>query len=105
MNVQLQVAESVKKFIESRNKDTRARIVKTIDLLRDYGYELKMPHSRMITRGVYELRVLGKENIRLFYSFRKSSAFLFCTMVKKTQKLSKHDLQNIIRKQKEFGLD
>lgn len=105
MNIQIQIAESVRQFIESHAKDVRARIIQTIDLLRDYGHELRMPHSRMIMSGLYELRILGKENIRIFYSFHKSQALLFYALTKKTQKLSKRDLRNAIRKQKECELD
>jgi len=82
-----------------------SKIIKMLDFLGEYGYELKMPHTRSIGRGIYELRVLGKENIRFFYIFRESRAILFYAIDKKTQKLSKRDMQHITQKCKAVAFD
>ena len=76
-----------------------------LDFLSEYGYELKMPHARPIGKGIHELRVLGKENIRFFYIFRQSRAILFYAIDKKTQKLSKRDMQHIIQKSESVSFD
>ena len=47
----------VSEFIEELDNKMQAKIFKTIDLLRDYGPRLEMPHSRPLEDGILELRV------------------------------------------------
>ena len=100
MNIKLEINEFVRAFIESCDVDAHSRIIRMLDSLCQYGHELRMPHARPVADGVHELRILGRENIRIFYVFCRSHAVLFYAMNKKTQKLSKRDMRRITKMRK-----
>lgn len=45
-----------------------------------------MPHSKKITNNLFELRIRGRQEIRIFYIIGKGTATLLHLFVKKTQK-------------------
>ena len=63
----------VKEFIKSLEDKTVGKISKTLDLLKEHGPFLGMPYSKSLTREVSELRIRGKEEIRILYAFSKSN--------------------------------
>lgn len=56
-------------FIISLETKTRSRVHRTLDLLGEYGYKLRMPFSRSLGLGLFELRVRGTQEVRLFFTF------------------------------------
>lgn len=76
----------VESYLSSQEHSTRAKLVRLIDLLERYGPGLGMPHSKMITTGLYELRVRGKSEIRIFYTFKGNFVYLLHAFKKHTQK-------------------
>ena len=66
----------VDEFIKRQQPQARSKIVHNIRLLRQYGNMLGMPHSRMLVGGLYELRIRGKEELRIFYCFKKRTMYL-----------------------------
>jgi len=46
---------SVEKFIQSLEKPTIAKVLRTIDLLEEFGPKLGMPYSKKIERNLLEL--------------------------------------------------
>jgi len=81
-------------FLHSLDKPARSRTYKTIDLLKRYGNQLGLPHSRALGGGMYELRARGKQEIRMFYTFHQTKAIILHAFVKKTQKTPAHELIN-----------
>lgn len=61
--------EDVRRAIDALDTDTHARVYKTIGLLEQFGYHLGLPQSRALGNGLFELRVRGKCEIRIFYTF------------------------------------
>lgn len=59
--------EIVQDFIRQQDKQTKSKIVRSIDLINKYGPDLGMPHSRYIGYGIYELRIRGRNEVRIFY--------------------------------------
>lgn len=53
-------------FINSLDKTTRAKIFKSIKLLKTFGHSLRLPHAKKITENIFELRIVGKIEVRLF---------------------------------------
>ncbi|MBI2404712.1 type II toxin-antitoxin system RelE/ParE family toxin, partial [Candidatus Gottesmanbacteria bacterium] len=49
--------DPVIEFLKKFKKPTSAKIVKSIDLLEQYGLTLRMPHVRSLSSGLFELRV------------------------------------------------
>ncbi|MCX6789798.1 MAG: type II toxin-antitoxin system RelE/ParE family toxin [Candidatus Gribaldobacteria bacterium] len=86
-------SNDLEKFIQSLEKSTIAKILRTIDLLEKFGYDLKLPHSKKITKNLFELRIRGKQEIRIFYAFHKSQIVLLHGFVKKSQKTPQKEIQ------------
>ncbi len=57
-----------------------------------------MPFSRLILRGVFELRVGGIHNIRLIYTYREGCAIIFHFFMKKTERIETSELRIICTK-------
>ncbi len=88
----------VSKTIESFDKSTRGKILRAVELLETKEHHLGMPYSKMVERGLYELRIQGTHNVRIFYSFQKDRIVLLHVVSKKTQKISKNDLETARRR-------
>lgn len=80
--------------------DGRAR--RMIRLLETSGNELRMPFSRPIENGIFELRVVGAVHIRLLYFFHKGEAVVAHAFAKKTQQLSRRDIEYVLRVREAF---
>ena len=83
---------AVEKFIQTLNKETIARVIHTIGLLEKFGNKLELPHSKMILRGIFELRIYGSQNVRIFYAFSKNKAILLHGFIKKTPRIPKKEI-------------
>jgi len=72
--------ESLEKFIKSLERPTIAKVLRTIDLLELFGYRLGMPHARRIFNQLFELRIRGKQEIRIFTLFIKIKLFFYMAL-------------------------
>ena len=81
------VIKPVKEFINSFDIKTATKIANAIDLLEIFGSKLNMPHSKKIDSEIYELRIRGKKEIRIFYVFIRGEIFLIHGFTKKSNKL------------------
>lgn len=72
-------------FLQKLEKSTYAKVFKQIKLLETYSYKLSMPYSKPIARNLFELRVRGKQEIRILYCFYKDKAYLLNAFIKKTK--------------------
>lgn len=84
--------EKAEKFVKNLYERDSARISKFIDLLERLGHELRMPFSKSLGQGLFELRIVGATSIRLIYSFYANSAYVLHVFKKKGQTISKKDL-------------
>ena len=83
----------IEKFIESLDDDTIVKVVRTIELLKTFGHDISMPYSKKITANIFELRIRGRQEVRIFYTFYKNSACLLHGFVKKTPKIPAKELK------------
>ena len=90
----------VEEFIKKQPPQTQAKILHNIDLLQQYGSQLSMPHSKLLKSGIYELRIRGKEEIRICYCFRKQTIYLLHAFKKKTQKTPKNEFMIALKRLK-----
>ena len=95
----IHIDHGVEKFIQSLEKETIARVLRSVDLLEAFGPKLGLPHSRRVAVNLYELRVRGRQEIRIFYAFLKLDTFLLHGFVKKSQKMPRKELAVALRKQ------
>ena len=63
-------------FIKKLDKLTIAKISRLIRILKEKGPFLYMPYSKKITNKIYELRIRGKQEIRIFYTFKGKYIYL-----------------------------
>lgn len=63
------------------------------DLLRIYGSQLRMPHAKQLGLGIYELRVRGKDEIRILYGFKQKTIYLLHAFKKQTQKTPRKEVE------------
>ena len=90
----------LEKFIHSLNEATIAKVLRTIDLLEMFGHKLTLPHSKKVHAELFELRVRGKQEIRIFYTFHKDEAVLLHGFVKKSKRIPKKELSLALQKLK-----
>jgi len=83
----------VKEFIKTLSPPTIAKISRTIDLLTEYGSFLSMPHSKKLTADICELRIHGRQEIRIFYTIKAKNIYLLHAFQKQSQKTPKKDLE------------
>lgn len=94
--------KSLEKFIRSLDKPTIAKVLRVVDLLEEFGEKLGSPHTRKVAPSLFELRIRGKQEVRIFYTLHKSAFFLLHGFLKKGQKLPKRELKVALRKLKEL---
>ena len=82
----------VEEFIKSLQTQTQAKIIHNINLLETYGSNLSMPHSKPLNNKLFELRIRGKEEIRIIYAFLKKDIYLLHAFKKKAQKTLQREI-------------
>lgn len=83
----------VSEFIKNQQPQAIAKIIHLVDLLELYGNVLGMPHSKRLEAGLFELRIRGKEEIRIIYGFVGKTIYLLSGFKKQTQKTPKKELE------------
>lgn len=76
----------VEKFIRLLDKSTISKFSRNADLLEKHGPLLGMPHSKRLTKDLYELRIKGRQEVRIIYAFVSNKIYLLHGFLKKTQK-------------------
>ena len=92
----------VKEFINKQDQITVLKITKTIEYLERGGPFLKPPHTKKIVNNLYELRIQGKEAIRIFYSKIVGEYYLLHAFKKKTQKTPRKEIETALDRLKEL---
>jgi|SRR3989344_611322 len=94
----VRITSDIETFIASLEENTVAKVLRTIDLLEHFGHQLGLPHSKKISRDLFELRVRGKQEVRIFYTFRHKRAILFHGFVKKSQQTPQKEMRHAQQK-------
>ncbi len=89
-----QARQPVNDFVASLPQKDQARIYWTLDLLREFGLDLKMPYACPVHGKLWELRVQSGRNIyRIFYFAHIERRFvLLHAFQKKTRKTPRKEL-------------
>ncbi len=83
----------VENFVYSLDDTTLNKVLRVIDLLKIYGPNLSLPYSKRINSRISELRTMGKNPIRILYSWNNSQFALLNAFKKKTNKLPTRELK------------
>jgi phage-related protein len=96
-------SEDVRLEIEALPVGIRASYARLAELLEEFGLELRMPHSRAMGNGLFELRPRGREGIaRVFYCTKVGRKIIILhSFIKKTNDTPKRELDIARRRQRE----
>ena len=85
----------VEAFIKSLDKKMRAKMLGMINILQEYGNELREPYSKHLEAGIFELRVkVGSDISRVLYFFYFNRKIILTNgFIKKTNKTPRVELQ------------
>jgi phage-related protein len=96
-------SEEVRCGIEALPAGIRASYTRLTELLEEFGLELRLPHSRAMGDGLFELRPRGREGIaRVFYCMKVGRKIVMLhSFIKKTSETPKRELEIARRRQRE----
>lgn len=91
-------------FIQNLDVKAQNKVAIVLDLLREFGTLIGLPHSRKLTgTPLWELRILGSNNIRIFYVAVVGRKFLLLHVFqKKKQKTDIKEIKTAIGRLNEF---
>lgn len=91
----------VDEFIKKQQPQAKAKIAHIVKLLKQYGNKLGLPHSKALGSGLYELRIRGKEELRIIYCFAKQKTiYLLHGFKKQTQQIPLKELDIGLKRKK-----
>ncbi len=93
-------------FIQSLNVKVQNKIADVLDLLEEHGILLGYPHSKKLTgTPLWELRILGSDNIRIFYVAIINRRFLLLHgFQKKKQKTDTREIKTAINRLTDYEM-
>lgn len=92
------------KFMDSLQKPQKAKIFRVIQYIKEYGLVTAIPHIKKLTgTPLWEIRILGEDNIRVIYSVvLKNSILILHGFIKKTQKTPPRELDTALNRLKDW---
>lgn len=90
----------LEKFIFTLEKSTIAKFRRIVLLLAKYRRNLGMPYSKRIDANLYELRIKGTQEVRVFYIFYSNKIVLIHAFIKKSQKIPRTELNLALKREK-----
>ena len=94
--------KSVEEFLKSLEKSSIAKATHLLDLLEKHGPFLGPPHSKKISKNLYELRIRGRQEIRIFYSFAGNKIYLLSAFQKQSRKTPKREIETAYERLKDI---
>ncbi len=74
----------VQQFIDSLEIKAQAKVRNTVKLLQEFGIRLGLPHVKKLTgTDLWELRILGSDNLRVVYVAATGKTFILLHGFKK----------------------
>lgn len=82
-------------FLYSLETKMQAKMLRTIKLLQNLGYNLREPYSKALDDGIFELRAQVGNNITrvLYFFFVGQKVVLTNGFIKKTQKTPENEIE------------
>lgn len=94
----------VEEFIDTLEPKMQAKVLRTMELLKRNGLELREPYTKSLGRGIFELRVKhGTDISRVLYFFMEGQRIIFTNgFIKKTDKTPKQEIELARKYRKEY---
>ena len=87
---------SLRDYIHSLDRSTTSKFTRLTDLLEKYDKKLGMPYSKQLQNNLYELRIRGQQEIRVFYCFHQDKIVFVHAIVKKSKKTPIQDIKTAL---------
>jgi len=93
-----------KNFIDSLAKNQKAKILRVFQYIREYGIRVPIQHIKKVKQTPFwEIRTLGKDNIRIIYAVvYKKDLLVIHGFIKKKQKTPKKELETALNRYREW---
>jgi phage-related protein len=93
-------AEPVREFIDALNPRQRQKLLRSVQLLEEFGTQLPQPHAKFLGEGLWELRtqVEGDAFRVLYCGCTRQRFVLLHAFQKKTQKTPARELDTAKRR-------
>lgn len=94
----------VQEFIDSLEKAQQVKVLRIINTIESYGLLSVIPHLKKISgTHLWEIRILGKDNIRIFYvTLSRESILILHGFIKKKQKTDTREILIALAQLKEI---
>jgi phage-related protein len=86
------ITEDVKAFISTLPPESRRKASKLISLLCEAGHLIRMPHSKPLGHGIFELRIRGDQEVRMLYIYQDAKAVVLHCFLKKTDEVPQREI-------------
>mgnify|MGYP001233781227 CR=1 FL=1 len=77
------------------DKSSLAKIRHSLEMLSKYNTNLGLPLVREMDRNLFELRIKGIQQVRIFYCYYNSQIVILHSFIKNTQKTPKNELSTV----------
>lgn len=96
--------EPVREFLDALPSKLRSESLSDLTILAEMGPALRMPHSRHLRQGVFELRIQAEgDNARIFYFFYQRGKIVVTNdFMKKTRKTPLRELERAFRYKRDW---
>lgn len=94
----------VEEFIDTLEPKMQAKVLRTMELLKRNGLELREPYTKSLGRGIFELRAKhGTDISRVLYFFMEGQRIIFTNgFIKKTDKTPKQEIELARKYRREY---
>jgi len=94
----------VSDFLDRLTSPQQAKLLRIISYAEIYGLQSILPHVKKLSgTPLWEIRILGKDNIRAFYAVvRNNSIIIIHGFIKKTQKTPPREVNLALSRLKEW---
>ncbi len=98
-------SEAVRLQIDAFPAGIKASFVRLTELIEEFGLDLRLPHSRAMGGGLFELRPKGREGIaRVFYCTKVGKRIIVLhSFIKKTNETPQRELDIARKRQREVS--
>ncbi len=94
----------IKQFIDSLTHQQQTKILRIFQYIQEYGLTAHLPQIKKLTgTPLWEIRILGKHNLRILYVIPKENLVLILHgFIKKTAKTPKKELKTTLNRYQEW---
>jgi phage-related protein len=93
----------VESFIDALSTDERVDTMVGIDMLRSHGVSLGRPWAAPLGKGLWELRIRTRRQLRILYFLTTAKTFvLLHAFVKKTREVPESEIQIATRRMRQY---